>query len=428
MLIFLLIFVITGVTFWFTLNRVRSALTSEIRLQGDLVAQILTLNAEDPLISNDDLYLTRLVTDAVKNEGVVFACIVDNNEIIRAHNEINLVGKLFRVFSIPEGLYTVTLPIVVAGKKEIGRVCVGIDTTRIRTITRNMQIVLILISIIGLFVGIFGTLLLSNYLTHPIHELVDGVKAIAQGDLAQQIEKRSDDEIGDLTEAFNQMAQSLYEKEQIKDAFRRYVSHQVAEEIFKNPSKYFETLKGTRRKVTVFFSDIRGFTPMVERLPADEVIAFLNDVLTSMTDVIFAHEGTIDKFLGDGLMAIFGAPISHPDDTDRAVQAAIDIQRSIESMNCERVKHNKEPIHVGIGVHTGEVVVGNIGTKDRLDYTVIGDSVNLASRLQAVASGGEIIISEQAFQECSLECKFSEPMLIKVKGKEEPQKIYRIYH
>jgi class 3 adenylate cyclase len=291
-----------------------------------------------------------------------------------------------------------------------------------------MQIVLILISIVGLIFGIVGTLLLSNYLTRPIHELVDGVKAIAQGDFAQQIATRSDDEIGDLTDAFNQMAQSLFEKEQIKDAFRRYVSHQVAEEIFKNPSQYFETLKGTRRKVTVFFADIRGFTPMVERLPADEVIVFLNDVLTSMTDVIFAHEGTIDKFLGDGLMAIFGAPITHEDDTDRAVQAGIDIQRSIESMNCERSKKGKEAIHIGIGIHTGEVVVGNIGTKDRLDYTVIGDSVNLASRLQAVANGGEIIISEQAFNECSLECKFSEPMLIKVKGKEEPQKIYRIYH
>jgi len=427
-LIFLLIFVITGVTFWFTLDRVRNALTSEIKLQGELVAQILTLSAEDPLISSDDLYLTRLVTDAVRNEGVVFACIVDNNDIIRAHNDIGLVGKLLRVYSIPEGLYTVTIPILIAGKKEVGRVCVGIDTTRITKITRGMQVMLILISVIGLFVGIFGTLLLSNYLTQPIHELVNAVKAISQGDLAPQIAKRSDDEIGDLTDAFNQMAQSLYEKEQIKDAFRRYVSHQVAEEIFKNPSQYFETLKGTRRKVTVFFADIRGFTPMVERLPADEVVAFLNDVLTSMTDVIFAHEGTIDKFLGDGLMAIFGAPITHSDDTDRAVQAAIDIQRSIESMNCERSKHDKEPIHVGIGIHAGEVVVGNIGTKDRLDYTVIGDSVNLASRLQAVASGGEIIISEQAFQECSLECKFSEPMLIKVKGKEEPQKIYRIYH
>jgi adenylate cyclase len=427
-LIFLLIFVITGVTFWFTLDRVRTALTGEIRLQGELVAQILTLNAENPLISNDDLYLTSLVTDAVKNEGVVFACIVDNNDIIRAHNDIDFVGKLLSVFSIPEGLYTVTLPILVAGKKELGRVFVGIDTTRITTITRNMQIVLIVISIVGLVVGILGTLLLSNYLTSPIHELVKGVEAIAKGDLAQQITKRSDDEIGDLTASFNQMAQSLYEKEQIKDAFRRYVSHQVAEEIFKNPSQYFETLKGTRRKVTVFFADIRGFTPMVERLPADEVIAFLNDVLTSMTDVIFAHEGTIDKFLGDGLMAIFGAPITHPDDPDRAVQAAIDIQRSIESMNCERTKQGKEAIHVGIGIHTGEVVVGNIGTKDRLDYTVIGDSVNLASRLQSVASGGEIIVSEQAFQECSLECKFSEPMLIKVKGKEEPQKIYRIYH
>jgi adenylate cyclase len=426
-LIFLLIFIITGAIFWFTLDRVRTVLTNEIQLQGEILAQILTFNAEDPLIANDDLYLTRLVTNAVKNEGVVYACIVDKNNVIRAHNDIEYVGKLMRVFPVPEGLHTVTLPILIAAKKEIGRVCVGLDTTRIKKITKSMQIVLILISITGLLVGILGALFLSNYLTRPIHELVYGVEEIARGNLAQQIAKKSNDEIGDLTAAFNQMARSLYEKEQIKDAFRRYVSHQVAEEIFKNPSQYFETLKGVRKKVTVFFADIRGFTPLVERLPADEVIALLNDVLTSMTDVIFYHEGTIDKFLGDGLMAVFGAPLSHPDDTNRAVQAAIDIQRAVKRMNTEREKSNREPIQVGIGIHTGEVVVGNIGTKDRLDYTVIGDSVNLASRLQAVASGGEIIISEHAFEECFLSCKFSEPMLIKVKGKEEPQKIYRVY-
>lgn len=427
-LIFLLILIITGVIFWFTLNRVRQALIQEIKLQGEILADIITLNAEDPLITNDDLYLARLVTDAVKNEGVGYAYIVDNNNIIRAHNDIDLVGKKATEFKSPKYLYNVTLPILLAGKKEIGRVSVGLETARIENITFAMQTVLLLISILGLFIGIVGAMTLSNYLTAPIEELVSGARAVAQGDFDQRIEKKSNDEIGDLTQAFNDMTQSLKEKEQIKDAFRRYVSHQVAEEIFKNPAAYIDTLKGTRRKVTVFFADIRGFTPLAERLPAEEVVSLLNDVLTSMTNNIFKYEGTIDKFLGDGLMAVFGAPIVHKNDTDLAIHAAVDIQKSIDLMNKERARLNKDLIKVGIGVHTGEVVVGNIGTKERLDYTVIGDSVNLASRLQGVASGGEIIISEHAFTESSVPYKFSEPMLIKVKGKAEPIKIYRVLY
>jgi len=388
LLIFLLILIITGVIFWFTLNRVRNSLIQEIKLQGEILANVIT----------------------VKNEGVGYAYIVDNDKIIRAHNKIELVGKTAEEFKPPPYLYNVTLPILLAGKKEIGKVSVGLETERIENTTYAMQVVLILISVSGLLIGILGAMLLSNYLTNPIQDLVEGVKSIAKGDFDQRIEKKSNDEIGDLTEAFNEMTKSLKEKEQIKDAFRRYVSHQVAEEIFKN------------------FADIRGFTPLAERLPAEEVVSLLNDVLTSMTNSIFRYEGTIDKFLGDGLMAVFGAPIVHKNDTDLAIHAAVDVQKSINLMNEERAKQNKDLIKVGIGVHTGEVVVGNIGTKERLDYTVIGDSVNLASRLQGVAGGGEIIISEHAFQEASVPYKFSEPMLIKVKGKAEPIKIYQVLY
>ncbi|OPX18163.1 hypothetical protein BXT86_02580 [candidate division WOR-3 bacterium 4484_100] len=428
LLIFLLILFITGVIFWFTLNRVRQALTNEIKLQGEILARIIALNAEDPLITNDDLYLARLVTDAVKNEGVGYAYITDKKNIIRAHNKIEFVGKSEKRFKSPANLYNVTLPIVLAGKKEIGKVSVGLGTARIKNTTHTMQIILLLISVTGLLIGILGAMLLSNYLTRPINDLVLGVKAIAQGNFEQQIKKRSNDEIGDLTLAFNQMAKSLKEKEQIKDAFRRYVSHQVAEEIFKNPDAYIDTLKGTRRKVTVLFADIRGFTPLTERLPAEEVVSLLNDVLTTMTNVIFKYEGTIDKFIGDCIMAVFGAPIFHPDDTNRALLAGIDIQQEINRMNKKREKNNKETIRVGIGINTGEVVVGNIGAAERLDYTVIGDSVNLASRLQELASGGEIVVSEYVFKETSIPIKFSEPMLVKVRGKESPIKIYRVIY
>lgn len=425
-LIFLLIVIITSVIFWFTLYRVRESLTKEIKLQGEILANIIALNAEDPIIAKDELYLARLVNDAVKNEGVRYTYIVDNNNVVLAHNEMDLTGFSTDSIISPKNTYHVTRPIVLAGKKEIGKVHVGLDMERIIKTTNNMQIILIIISVGGLLLGTLGAMLLSRYFTRPIHELVDGFKAVTNGDLRQVLRKKADDEIGDLMTAFNQMTRSLMEKEQIKDAFRRYVSRQVAEEIFKNPDQYIDTLRGSRRKVTILFADIRGFTPLTERLSAEEVVNLLNEVLTDMTKVIFKHEGTVDKFIGDSIMAVFGAPIAHTDDTDRSIHAAVEIQRAVKELSEKRRKEGREIICVGIGINTGEVVVGNIGAKVRLDYTVIGASVNIANRLQEVASGGEIVISESVFKETTAPYKFSESMLIKVKGKEEPVKIYRV--
>jgi adenylate cyclase len=425
-LIFLLICIITTVVLCFTINFVRESLKKEIELQGEILARNIALNSEDPLITNDDLYLARLVTDAVKNEGVEYAYIVDNDGIIRAHNNIEFVGKLNEAFIKPSNLYNVTLPILLAGKKEIAKVNVGLGTERIKSITNVMQLILIIISIAGLFIGILGAILLSNYLTSPIKKLVGGVQAIAEGNYEQRIGRKSNDEIGDLTVAFNKMARSLKEKEQIKDAFRRYVSHQVAEEIFKDPSKYIDTLKGARRKVTVLFADIRDFTPLAERLPAERVVILLNEVLSSMTEIIFKYGGTIDKFIGDCIMAVFGAPIMHLDDTNRAIFAAVDIQKSIEEMNNKRKVKKGENIRIGIGINVGEAVVGNIGAKERLDYTVIGDSVNVASRLEKIAGADEILVSAQVFNESDVPYAFTEPRLIKVKGKTDPVKCYSI--
>jgi len=425
-LIFLLILIIVGVIFWFTLGEVRESLTREIELQGRSLARIISLDAEDPLITNDDLYLARLITDAVKSEGVRYALITDKEGIIRAHNNIEYVGKPKRKFTLPSGLKKVTLPILLAGKKKIGTVIVGLGTERVERTTNTMQVILILVAAGGLTVGILGTLILSNYLTRPINDLVSGVKGIAKGNFNQRVRRKSNDEIGDLTLAFNEMAKSLKEKEQIKDAFRRYVSQQVAEEIFKDPTRYINTLRGIRKKITILFADIRGFTPLSERLPAEEVVMLLNEVLSAMTDVIFQYEGTIDKFIGDCIMAVFGAPVVHMDDTNRAIMAAVDIQKAIGDINRRKINEDKELIHIGIGINVGEAVVGNIGAKDRLDYTVIGDSVNLAARLEKVAGRNEIIVSEQVIREADVPITFTQPKLIKIKGKEKPVKCYWI--
>jgi len=187
------------------------------------------------------------------------------------------------------------------------------------------------------------------------------------------------------------MAKSLREKEMIKQAFTRYVAREVVDQILKDPERI--ALTGERREVSVLFCDIRGFTPVSERLTPEQVVAMLNEFYTLMIDVVFRYEGTLDKFLGYTIMAVFGAPLPQDDHALRAIHTALAMQTGIRELSARRVQDGKEPIAVGIGVSAGEAIAGSVGTENRMEYTVIGDRVNLAARLEANASPGQILIS-----------------------------------
>jgi class 3 adenylate cyclase len=246
-------------------------------------------------------------------------------------------------------------------------------------------------------VGLAGSFVLAGFITRPVDRLTRGVRKVQTGDWSTRVRVTTRDEIGMLTRAFNEMAASIGEKEIIKDAFSRYVSRQVADLILTDPAKYVSTLKGERMAVTVLFADIRGFTPLSEILAPEQVVALLNDYLSHMTDVVFSHEGTLDKFLGDGLMAVFGAPVVQPNSTLNAVRTAVEMRERIREFNREREAAGGEPLRVGIGINFGEAIVGNIGSRQRMDYTVIGDTVNVAQRIQAFADGGQIVLTSQAY-------------------------------
>ncbi|HOX28550.1 MAG TPA: adenylate/guanylate cyclase domain-containing protein, partial [bacterium] len=162
----------------------------------------------------------------------------------------------------------------------------------------------------------------------------------------------------------------------------RYVTKQVADEIIRNPNAV--SLGGKKQMVTVLFSDIRGFTVFSEKYAPEEVVARLNEYLSAMVDVIFENEGTLDKFIGDAVMAVFGSPIAHDDDPLRAVKTALDMQRRLNGLNEKWTSEGREPLVIGIGINTGEVIAGNIGDMRRMEYTVIGDNVNLASHIEGL--------------------------------------------
>jgi adenylate cyclase len=209
-----------------------------------------------------------------------------------------------------------------------------------------------------------------------------------------------------------------------RQALERFLSSVIVEKILARPDEI--RLGGENQIATILFADIRGFTRLSERLAPQQIVELLNEFFSEMTDLIFEHSGTLDKYLGDGIMALFGAPWPKPDDAPRAVKTAGEMQRALAGLNRQWQARGQEPLQMGLGINTGQVTAGNIGCSKRMDYTVIGDAVNLASRLCANAAGGQILISESTFGEINGCFPARRLEAIRVKGKTAPVEIYEI--
>jgi len=209
-----------------------------------------------------------------------------------------------------------------------------------------------------------------------------------------------------------------------RQALERFLSSNIVEKILANPDEVH--LGGENQTVTVLFSDIRGFTRMSEHMEPHAVVELLNEYFSEMTDLVFDTGGTLDKYLGDGIMALYGAPIPKPDDARRATRTAMEMQRSLAALNRDWEKRGQPPLRMGVGVNTGPVTAGYIGSDRRLDYTVIGDAVNLASRLCSNAAGGQILVSESTYRLLNRKIPAQRLEPIRVKGKEEPVELYEV--
>ncbi len=188
------------------------------------------------------------------------------------------------------------------------------------------------------------------------------------------------------------------------------------------------TLGGNKQEVTILFSDIRNFTNMSEQMQPEQVVELLNEYFQAMTNVIFGHEGTVDKYIGDAIMAVFGAPVSSPDDPVRAVRTGLDMLSALDLLRAKWESQGRSTFKIGIGVNTGEAIVGNMGSTQAMGYTVIGDAVNLASRLEGLNKelGTSLLISEATYERVRDYVEVKEFSGIKVKGKAEEMKVYAV--
>jgi len=218
--------------------------------------------------------------------------------------------------------------------------------------------------------------------------------------------------------------EQLLEKKKLTKIFSKYVSSQVVDELMKNPDS--TALGGKKQKTTIMFSDIRGFTSMSETMEPEAIVSLLNEYFSEMSGGILNWNGTLDKYIGDAMMVLFGAPISGDDDELRAVTSAIEMQRKLKKLNEEFLKKGNKTIGMGIGINTGSVVIGNIGSENRLEYTAIGDSVNLASRLCSIAKAGQIIISDFTYNIVKDFITVNKLEMVQVKGKQEKIQIYEV--
>jgi len=424
---------------FFLLRQQQQSLTAEMTKRGLTMAENFAAGAKTPLLTNDELTLGVLVTDAMKDPDVAYVIVSDQDGNTLAHSDARAVKTavvrpksleplkkqvLIQTYKTPQGrIIDFAVPLIYGGVP-VGALYLGFSEEAITAALASARNQALLITLLMVLAGLAGAVGLAALLSRPIFRLVQATGAIAAGNFNIALPVASRDELGVLTESFNRMARSLREKEMIKRAFTRYVAREVVEEILKDPENL--VLSGERRQVTVLFCDVRGFTPMSERLAPEEVVLLLNDFYNLMIETTFKFDGTLDKFLGDAVMAVFGAPMAHPDHSARAIRTALAMQAGISGLNEKRARDGKEAISVGIGVSAGEAVAGTVGTEDRMEYTVIGDSVNLAARLESNAKPGQILISHRTYERVR-DLVDARPLgRIRVKGKEEEVEVYEV--
>jgi len=283
------------------------------------------------------------------------------------------------------------------------------------------------ITLIVLLFSILAIWFFSKTVSRPVMELVAATQKIESGIYEIDIVPTTNDELGLLTRSFVSMGKGLAERERIKDTFGKFVNKEVASQALTGTLQ----LGGTRRTATIMFADIRSFTAFSERFDPESVVGFLNAYMTRMVDCIERTHGVVDKFIGDAIMAVWGAPVTKGDpavDALECINTMLMMRKSLLEYNKTRGGPNRPIIRIGCGVNTGPCIAGQIGSAKRMEYTVIGDAVNLASRIEALNKpfGTDILISGNTF-ELVREHVVVEPMSpITVKGKSEPLQIYAV--
>ncbi len=303
-------------------------------------------------------------------------------------------------------------------------VVAALDMTRVRGVVRKNLALTVVVLVIAALIAIVMGSRLASLMSRALARLNGAYQNIEKDNYTHVEGVKTGDEIELLASGFNSMVDGLRERDKLRATMGKYMTQSVMDHLMRGKVE----LGGEALTVTILFTDIRSFTSISETMTAHELVKLLNEYFTEMVTVIMEEGGVVDKYIGDAIMAVFGAPVSKPDDARRAVRAAVRMRHALAVLNERLVARGAPPIKTGIGLHTGEVVAGNIGSEARMEYTVIGDAVNLASRLESSTKelGTDVLISEDTNALLDNEIETRAVREITVKGRAKPVLVFEV--
>jgi len=417
----------------------------QLNEQGTTLVRLMAQSAREPLLAEDRLALDAIANGFSKSGSVVGTAITSlEGETISYGGDYHDGTRksqswvLAQLIANPPGSMTWELPAAGTAHRKVisfvqpvtfqnvtvGYAMVTFSQAGMEKSLRQSIHAIIGATILIILLGIAMAFALGKRIYEPIDQLVDASRAIGNGEYKFRFKERRDDELGQLMSAFNDMAEGMLEKSQVMDALSRYVSPGVAKEILANLNEV--ELSGKRIDGTVIFADIAGFTQIAEEIGPEEIVSILNKYFSLITRACELNHGMVDKYLGDGIMLVFGAP--QPDENHRfhAISCALLMQRLVDHENTQREQHGLFPIKFKIGINSGLMLAGNMGSRERMEYTVVGDAVNLASRLCSISNSGQIVISKDLYQHPNVEERViaGEYQSIHLRGIREPVSSY----
>jgi adenylate cyclase len=300
----------------------------------------------------------------------------------------------------------------------------ALDVTDIKRIVRKHLLIAALIVLLTTTIAMWVGWRLASRMALALSRVNAAMRRLEQQDYVKVEAVKTGDELEDLASGFNSMVDGLRERDKLRVTMGKYMTEEVLAHVMAGEVE----LGGKTLEITILFCDLRGFTTFAEKRTAQELVGILNEYFTDMVDCVMAEGGVVDKYIGDNIMAVFGAPVSRPDDALRAVRAAKGMREALAKLNARFATRGIEPLKFGIGLHTGEVVAGNIGSIRRMEYTVIGDAVNVASRLESKTKelGTDILISDETQARLGDEIAVEAFGEISVKGRAAPVKIFKV--
>ena len=423
-------------------------LQNQISEQGQTLVKLMAESAKEPLLAGDERALDAITSGVSNNGSVLGTAIISLDGEINSHagvlhEENNLLTRnaIKQTIRGPSDSKTwewqpltgmkrqtvmsfirpIVFQDVTAGYALVTFSQSGMTQSTRRAIQAISGATLMIIAL-----SIAMAFAMGRRITQPIDKLVDASRAIGNGEYTFRFKERRKDELGLLMQAFNEMAEGMLEKSQVKSALSRYVSPGVARQILSNLDNV--ELSGKRIEGSVLFADISGFTRISEKTRAEELVGMLNRYFSLITCACALNHGIVDKYMGDGVMLVFGAPEEDKDHAFHAVCCALLMQQLVEYENRQREAKNLFPVQFRIGINTGSMLAGNMGSHDRMEYTVVGDTVNLASRLCGITNSGQIVISREMYARDDIAGRVlaGEYQSIRLRGISQPVSTYRV--